>query len=77
MAILAQSEVEKLMKMGCDGKKCILVERELLLDVSEHSVGVCVVYGGSDGHGESAKRATPPLSERWPSMGSSSWTRQT
>jgi len=31
--------------MGYDGNKCVLVERELLLDVSDHSVEVWVVYG--------------------------------
>jgi len=55
MAILGQSEVEQLMEMGCDGNKSILVERELFLDVSEHSIEVCVVDGGNDRHDESLR----------------------
>jgi hypothetical protein len=43
--------------LGCDGNQHILVERELLLNVNKQRVGlvgVCVVYGRSDGHRERA-----------------------
>jgi hypothetical protein len=43
--------------MGCDGNQHILVKRELLLNVNKQRVdlvGVCVVYGCSDGHRERA-----------------------
>ena len=58
MAVVAQSKVEELVKMGRDGYEHILVKRELLLDVGKQRIDlvrVCVVQGGSDGHGELAR----------------------
>jgi hypothetical protein len=58
VTIIAQSEVEEIVKMGRDGNEHMLVERELLLDVGKQRVDlgrVCVVHGGSDGHGERAR----------------------
>jgi hypothetical protein len=55
MAVLAQSGVEELVKVGCDGNKRMLIEGELFLDVGKQRVDlvrVCVVYGCGDRHGE-------------------------
>ena len=54
MAVLAQSGIEELVKVGCDGNERMLVECELFLDVREQRVDlvrVCIVYGCSDRHG--------------------------
>lgn len=55
VAVIAQSEIEELVKMGRDGNEHIFVERELLLNVGKQRVDlvwVWVVYGRSDGHCE-------------------------
>jgi len=35
MAVLAQSNVEELVKVGCDGNERMLIEGELFLDVGK------------------------------------------
>jgi hypothetical protein len=55
VAVIAQSEIEELVKMGRDGNEDIFVECELLLNVGKQRVDlvwVWVVYGSSGGHCE-------------------------
>lgn len=69
--VIPQSQVEELVKMGCDGNKHILVERELLLNVDKQRVdlvGVCVVYGRSDGHRGRARGSEYVRTKIWTGM---------
>jgi len=59
MAVFAQSEVEELVKVGCDGDQGMLVESKLFFDVGKQRVDLvreCIVNGRGDRHGEQAER---------------------